>query len=578
MAFSRRPALLPRRRADAPARRSACAAAQQGETFVGHHSEVTATTRSPIGPGRDASRRPARAARRWRERLVAAACAASLGLAALPPVHAQNQLPTLGDPAAADFELGTERKFGERIMREIRADPDFLDDPMLQEYVQSLWQPLLVQARARGNLSSDIDERFAWETFLIRDREVNAFALPGGYVGVYLGMIAVTTTRDELASVLAHEMSHVTQRHIARSVANASQQTLIGMAALLVGVPAASRSGGGDAAQAAVVGGQAVAAQGMLNFSRDMEREADRVGFSVMTGAGFAPEGMASMFERLDQSSRFNDSGGFPYLRSHPLTTERIGEARSRLGATPRTPAAAATGALEHTTAQARARVLMDTRTDALRRWQALDADRVTTAQAERLAGAYESALASTRLRDWARADASIAKALTVVNEGAVRDARAERAVTLLKVESLLARGDAAQATAALKPYAAESSRPVLLLRGQAALAAATPAVLQQSSGELQTWVALHPTDALVWGQLGQVWDKLGQPLRAIRAEAESRYALGDLPGAIDRLRAGQRRVQGGGIDFIDLSVIDSRLRTIEAQRRENAKDEKKER
>ena len=121
---------------------------------------------------------------RWRTRLVATACAlALLCPAALPPAWAQNQLPALGDPASEDFSIATERKLGDAIMREIRADPDYLDDPVLLEYLESLWQPLVAQARVRGNISPDVDQRLAWEPFLVRDRSVNAFALPGGYVG-----------------------------------------------------------------------------------------------------------------------------------------------------------------------------------------------------------------------------------------------------------------------------------------------------------------------------------------------------------------------------------------------------------
>ena len=167
-----------------------------------------------------------------RVRLVAAACAAALLTGT--PGWAQNQLPALGDPASEDFNLGTERKLGDEIMREIRSDPDYLDDPVLLEYVQSLWRPLVAQARVRGNITSDIDQRMAWEPFLVRDRSVNAFALPGGYVGVHLGLMAITATRDELASVLAHELSHVTQRHIARSIANSQRQSLIGAAAMIL--------------------------------------------------------------------------------------------------------------------------------------------------------------------------------------------------------------------------------------------------------------------------------------------------------------------------------------------------------
>ncbi len=501
--------------------------------------------------------------------------------AALLPAAAQNQLPALGDPASEDFSIATERKLGDAIMREIRADPDYIDDPVLLEYLQSLWQPLVAQARVRGNISADVDQRLAWEPFLVRDRSVNAFALPGGYIGVHLGLMAMTATRDELASVLAHEMSHITQRHIARSISNNKRQSLIALASLLVGVLAASRSGSGgaDAANAAITGGQALAMQGQLNFSRDMEREADRVGFAVMSGAGYAAGGMAAMFEKLDQSSRLNDSGGFPYLRSHPLTSERIGEARARLGtATPVAPVSV----LEHTAAQARARVLMDARFDALRRWQALDGDRVATTTADRLASAYASALASTLLREWARADASIAVALGLVRGGALpKDARAERAVVLLNVQSLLARGDPGRAGAALEPYKVEGSRPVLLLAAQAALAS-TPAagpndpLLKQRAAELQTWVVLNPRDSLAWTALSQVEERLGQSLRALRADAEARVALGDLAGAADRLQAGQRRARSGGaVDFIDVSVIDARLRDVEALRKVQRADEK---
>ena len=513
-------------------------------------------------------------------RFVAAACAAALLIGA--PAGAQNRLPALGDPASEDFNLGTERKLGDEIMREIRADPDYLDDPVLLEYLQSLWQPLVAQARVRGNITADIDQRMAWEPFLVRDRSVNAFALPGGYVGVHLGLMAITATRDELASVLAHELSHVTQRHIARSIGNSKRQSLVSLAGLIVGVLAASRAGNSsvDAANAAIAGSQALAIQGQLNFSRDMEREADRVGFSVMSGAGFSPGGMAAMFEKLDQSSRLNDSGGFPYLRSHPLTTDRIGEARARLGAA---PPAALTSVLEHSAAQARARVLMDSRVDALRRWQALDAERGSASVAEKLASAYESALASTLLRDWARADASIAVALNIVRTSPRSDARAERAVALLNAQSLLARGDVAKANAALLPYAGDGSRPVLLLGTQAVLAesaAGAPrpddAVLKQRASELQTWVALRPLDPLAWTALSQVSERLGQPLRAIRADAEARFALGDLVGAVDRLNAGQRRARSGGaVDFIDASVIDARLRDVELLRRQIKADEK---
>lgn len=509
--------------------------------------------------------------RPYRQRLLAGLCALSLLVPAAPPVLSQNRLPALGEAADDDMSVGTERRLGDQIMRDIRRDLDYLDDPLLLEYLQSVWQPLVAAARERGDIAPDLDQRFAFEAFLVRDRSVNAFALPGGYVGVHLGLIAMTTTRDELASVLAHELTHVTQRHIARSIANSQRQSLIGLAGMILGVIAASRSTRMDGANALITGGQAVAAQGQLNFSRDAEREADRIGFSVLTTAGFAPGGMAAMFEKLEHNSRLNDSGGFPYLRSHPLNAERIGEARSRLGTAARVPPASV---LTHAAAQARARVLMDSRVDALRRSQALDAPASAPAT-ERLHAAYASALASTLLRDWSRADVALQQA-----QGLVRgDARAQREVQLLQAQSLLMRGEAAHAADVLAPYTGATggapSRAVMLLSAQAAMGR-DKAALQRSAEEMQTWTSLHPQDAMVWLQLGRLFEKLGQPLRALRAEAESRIALGDLVGGVDRLRAGQKLARSTrSTDFIEASVIDSRLKEIEAQARRREADER---
>ena len=522
------------------------------------------------------------------------ACVALALSVSVSAAHAQNNLPALGDTVGEDFSLTTERHLGDAIMRDVRRDPDYLDDPILLEYLQSLWQPLLVAAKARGDLNDDLRERFPYQPFLVKDPSVNAFALPGGYMGVHLGLMAITQTRDELASVLAHEMTHINQRHIARSFANSRQQSLISMAATILGVIAATQSGGGDAAGALITSGQAAGIQGQLNFSRDMEREADRIGASVMTRAGFDPAGMASMFERLQKASRLNDSGNFPYLRSHPLTTARIGEARARLeagGAASNAvlpPVVLISGSiatpLEHTAALARARVLMDTRSDVLQRWQRIDIQHpaADATRSDQFADAYSCALASSLLRDWSRADAAIKKALDLAL-GATPDRRAMRAVLLLTAESQLQRGDAQQARATLNrlanaagspPGEAATSRPVMLLSAEIALAlnqSPDDAALQQAAEQLQTWVARYPSDPEAWAMLGRVSAQFGWRLRSLRAEAESHYAMGDLRGAIDRLRAGQDLVRGNQVkaDFVESSVIDSRLRAIEAQRKQ---------
>ena len=511
-----------------------------------------------------------------RQRLLCALLAACLGLGAVPPLQAQAsgvRLPALGESASDEFNLSQEKRIGEQIMREIRRDPDYLDDPELLDYLRALWQPLVRAAERNGAITADTERLFPYEAFLLRDRAVNAFALPGGFVGVHLGLIALTATPDELASVLAHELSHVTQRHIARNVASSSRSSSLGLAAMLLGLLVASRAGSADAAQAAIVGGQAAMIQAQLNFSRDMEREADRTGLALMADAGYAPAGMSAMFDKLDGSSRLNDSGGFPYLRSHPLTIDRIGEARQAVqavaGAQPVPPAP-----LLHGLMQGRARVLMDASAQSLRKLQELDA-RASMAQLpliDRLGGLYASALASIRLREFDRAERASTAAMALLAASAqAGDGPARLALARLHLQLALARQDLGSANAALAAATpADGSRASLMLLSDWALAEGGEPALRRSADALQTRLADHRDDAGAWQALSQVLSRRGLALRAVRAEAESQAALGNLRGAIDRLRAGQAlaRRGGAGTDFIEASVIDSRLRDLLAQRR----------
>ena len=489
------------------------------------------------------------------------------------------RLPALGESAAEDFTVGTERRLGDQIMGEIRRDPDYMDDPVLLEYLQSLFRPLVDAARQRGDIDVDTGNQFAWEAFLVRDRTVNAFALPGGFVGVHLGLIAMTATRDELASVLAHELTHVTQRHIARGMVNQQRASLLGVAGLILALLAASRSNNPDMAQAAMMGSQAAAIQGQLNFSRDMEREADRVGFALLGRAGFDGAGMAAMFDKLDAANRLNDSGAFPYLRSHPLTLERISEARLRLqgGA-----AAASPGSpWLHAVMAARARVLMDSSVQALRKQQDLPAIRVGHGAVERVAALYASALASSLLHDHALAEQRSREARELLAAQPAPDAAVMRSLWLLDAESRMAAGDLAGAFKVLGQVqtqwpAPEQARPLLLLRAHAALlqmGERREPELRQSTEALQTWVAGHPRDAMAWLLLGNSAQALGLQLRGLRAHAESRLLVGDLTGALDRLRTGRTLARKGsaGQDFIEASIIESRLRELETLRRQLA-------
>jgi predicted Zn-dependent protease len=518
--------------------------------------------------------------RRFHKRLATGLLAAQLAFSALlapagaqaqvqSPVQSPVRLPALGESASDDLSVANEKRMGDSIMREARRDPQFLDDPVLLAYLQQLWNPLVAAAKARGDINAETENSFAWEAFLVRDRSVNAFALPGGYVGIHLGLIALTTTSDQLASVLAHELSHVTQRHIARSIAPQQRASIVAIASFLLGIIAASRTNNIDAANAAIMGGQGAAIQAQLNFSRDMEREADRNGFGILQQAGYSPTGMAAMFEKMDGAMRLNDNGGFPYLRTHPLTTDRITEARNRALLDGRS---APPPTLLHAVMQARARVLMDDSAQAMAR---LSGGTSSPLLADRVSALYGGALAASLLRDHDRAARQAQETLKEARSAAVRDAEAERAIVLLQAQVALDRGAPGAALQVLDTLAPRNDRPALLMRAQAVLAldrqspGTQATALRDSTEALQTWVSEHPQDPLAWADLAATSSTLGLKLRAMRASAEAQLSLGDLQGAIDRMRAAQAASRGAtGPDFIEASVIDARLRQMVTQRR----------
>jgi predicted Zn-dependent protease len=496
----------------------------------------------------------------FRGRPAFAALVAAALACAVPP--AQAQLPGLN--SGGDMTPGAERRLGNQIARDLFRDPDHLEDPVLAEYVQGIWQGLLAGARRNGELDDELAERFAWQVLLRRDRSINAFALPGGYFGLHLGLIGAVTSPDELASVLAHELTHVTQRHIQRLMTQQERQSPWLLGAMILGALAASKNP--EAANALIVGGQAVAVQNQLNFSRDMEREADRIGLSVLRQAGFDPHGALGLFEKLQQASRLTDNGAFPYLRSHPLTTERIADMRARLQ--PESAPAARAPDLAHAQLAARARVLANPGVDVLRAWVGeASADGFQNLPPDRQAAVlYAGTLASAQWRDFTTARAL----LTRLQARVAGHAAAERQATLLAAELAVRAGAFAEAERLLQPLDPRA-RPVLLLRAQARLGSAQPAALAESAGTLQDWLATHPADAPAWQLLADLQTAQGQPLRAIRSLAEAQVARQDLAGALDRFKAGQAAVrpQATADEAIDAAILDARRRETETQWRE---------
>lgn len=493
-----------------------------------------------------------------------------LGATSWPSGWTQTQaLPSLGN--GEGISLSAERKLGDRVARELYRDPDYLEDPVLDEYIQRLWAPLVKSAAARGDLSPELQERFAWRILLGRDRSVNAFALPGGYLGVHLGLIAVVSSNDELASVLAHELSHVTQRHIARSMEEQSKMTPWVIGSMILGAIALSKNP--QAAQGLIVGGQAAAIQSQLSYSRDMEREADRVGYGVLADAGFDPQGFVGMFGKLQQAAGLNDSGAFPYLRTHPLTTERVADmqARLQLNNNPTRPAADVSQAM----LAARAKVLSQNSVEALKAWtQDTKATSPQATPAQKAGALYAATLSYLQLRDMAAAERQLQALILTV----AQDAPAKRLATLLQAEvavkqerfeqafQVLQSLNASPLTAPQQPQALP--RPELMATAEVLLRLPPHPARVAVTQQLRDQVVLAPHDAQAWNTLARLYVLQGQTLLSLRAEGEAQMARLDWTGAVDRFRAAQdwaknNRLQAG--DHIEASIVDTRLRQVQA-------------
>lgn len=244
------------------------------------------------------------------------ACIVALTLAARA-----NELPDLGDRSQAEFTPALERKIGESLWRDMRSrERSYLDDAEVIGYLNQLGARL-----AANNPEAKVD----FELFALRDPTMNAFAWPGGFIGVNSGLIVASETESELASVLCHEMAHVTQHHIARLFDKRGQSSTLAVASLILAVLGARSNS--QASQAALVAGQAAGVAAQLAYTRDFEREADRIGFQTLEASGFDPRGMAAFFERLERATRFRESGAPSYARTHPLTADRISDMAARV-------------------------------------------------------------------------------------------------------------------------------------------------------------------------------------------------------------------------------------------------------
>jgi beta-barrel assembly-enhancing protease len=239
----------------------------------------------------------------------------------LPPPASGTDLPDLGSPAAAYLSKAEEYQLGAMVAHELRDMNELIEDPEVNEYINGIGQRLASQSAMGG-------EYFHY--FVIKDTTINAFAVSGGFVFINAGLILATETESELAGVMAHETSHITQHHIARMIADQSKQSLTTVATLIGAILLGALGGGGQATEGAIAAAQGLAVQHQINFTRDNEWEADRVGIGYLASAGFDPYGMGEMFETMMRHTGLAATYIPAMLIDHPMDSDRIAEQRTR--------------------------------------------------------------------------------------------------------------------------------------------------------------------------------------------------------------------------------------------------------
>ncbi|MBD2859834.1 M48 family metallopeptidase [Spongiibacter sp. KMU-158] len=257
--------------------------------------------------------------------------ALSLGLtlASTSASYAQSaaeRLPDLGDVTASRFSAQQEFDLGRSWLKTFRAQVKTVDDPFLQDYFESLLYKLAAESELK-------DRRL--ETVIVNNPQINAFAVPGGVIGVNSGLFLYSDNEAEFAGVLAHEIAHLSQRHFTRSLDKAKESTLPTLAGLLAGIALAATTGS-DAGIAAIAATQAAAQQKQLRFSREHEQEADRVGMETLSKANIDPTGIPNMFENMNAQRRYAGYEPLEFLLTHPLTDSRISDSRNRARSYPR--------------------------------------------------------------------------------------------------------------------------------------------------------------------------------------------------------------------------------------------------
>ena len=443
-----------------------------------------------------------------------------------------SELPDLGEVSQTAFTPADEARVGSEIMRDIHADPQYYDDPELIEYLNNLGYRLV---------ASSSENRRTFQFFVLKDPTLNAFALPGGFIGVHTGLIEAAQSESELAGVLGHEIAHVTQHHLARMIEHQKQGIVPSLAALALAILAARSNP--QMATAAIATVQAGSIQKQLDFSRDNEREADRIGMQIMSGAGFDPNAMSSFFERLQKDSRLYENNAPAYLRTHPLTSQRIADIQNRAA---NLPTRQVPDSLDFQLLRAKLKAQDGSADQAVKAANAALLDgRYNNVAAAR----YGLVTALLRARQYTRAEQEMHSLRASNNASPLIDALAARVK--------LASGDTA---GALKLYQAARERfpgyrPLLYANADALLQARQPVPVIKL---VEPAIALYPDDYRLHQLLARCYAQQGKAFMSHQAQADAYFYQGQVDAAIEQLRLALKNRDG---DFYQSSIAEARLK-----------------
>ena len=482
-------------------------------------------------------------------------------------------LPDMGDPGGGSLSRIDERKYGEMIMRQIRPDPDYSNDLPIYDFLNAMERRLLQAAKQLqlGGANEQGSGAYNFEVFAVKDTSINAFALPGGYIGFHTGLLVSAETDSEVASVMGHETGHVLQRHLARQMDKQATNTMIAIAGMVLGALAMSRNP--SAAAGLMQGGQAMAIDNQLSYSRDAEREADRVGFQILEASGYDVNGAPGFFQRLQRATSVMDKGVPAYVRTHPLTTDRIADMQDRAR---RVATRTVSTAVEFHFIKARARMEQSGTSSGLydlkNTFESLSRQPQAGKQME---GVYGLSLITQRQGKIDQAEVYLQQARNLAQASSAPGSPVQRQSLSLDItasELALAKGKGAEALqiaqVTLRTYPQSYAAGAATINADLALGRTNDAIAW-----LKARTRLQPNEIVWWSLLSKAYDQAKNvPMRHFALG--EKYALeGAWPSAIEQLKIAR---SAGGSDYYQGSSIDARLREMQRQYQDELKEQGK--